>query len=113
METKPGLDPMTELSSTSESGAAPGDECVRQVLVANQLGLHARPASQIAREAQGFAASISLVGQGQSVDAKSILDVLTLAAGPGSTIEIRASGEDALQAVEKISELFAARFGEK
>jgi phosphocarrier protein len=86
---------------------------VRQVLVANQLGLHARPASQIAREAQAFAASINLVGQGQTVDAKSILDVLTLAAGPGSTIEIRARGEDAAAAVDRISELFAARFGEK
>ena len=86
---------------------------MRQVLVANQLGLHARPASQIAREAQAFAASISIVGQGQSVDAKSILDVLTLAAGQGSTLEIRASGQDAEMAVEKISQLFAARFGEK
>lgn len=112
MERKPGIDAMTDMSSTSESGAEAG-EAVRQVLVANQLGLHARPASQIAREAQAFAASISLVGQGQSVDAKSILDVLTLAAGPGSTIEIRASGEDAEAAVERISGLFAARFGEK
>jgi len=86
---------------------------VRQVLVANQLGLHARPASQIAREAQAFDSSISIVGQGQTVDAKSILDVLTLAAGQGSTLEIRASGADAVAAVERLSELFAARFGEK
>jgi len=113
MERKTGLDAMTDMSSTSESGADPGEACVRQGLGANQLGLHARPASQIAREAQAFAASIRLVGQGQSVDAKSILDVLTLAAGPGSTIEIRASGEDAEAAVERISGLFAARFGEK
>lgn len=86
---------------------------MRQVLVANQLGLHARPASQIAREAQAFDSSISIVGQGQTVDAKSILDVLTLAAGQGSTLEIRASGADAVAAVERLSELFAARFGEK
>jgi phosphocarrier protein HPr len=104
---------MTEMSGISESEASAGEDCVRQVLVANQLGLHARPASQIAREAQSFLASISLVGQGQVVDAKSILDVLTLAAGPGSTIEIRASGEDAEAAVERISQLFATRFGEK
>jgi len=104
---------MMETSGTSQGGDNPGEDCVRQVLVANQLGLHARPASQIAREAQAYAASISLVGQGQAVDAKSILDVLTLAAGPGSTIEIRANGADAEAAVEKISQLFAARFGEK
>jgi phosphocarrier protein len=104
---------MSETSATTQSEGGPAGECVRQVLVANQLGLHARPASQIAREAQAFAASISIVGQGQSVDAKSILDVLTLAAGPGSTLTIRASGADAESAVEKISQLFAARFGEK
>ncbi|MBI5518636.1 MAG: HPr family phosphocarrier protein [Desulfovibrio sp.] len=104
---------MTETSETTDCEAAPADECVRQVLVANQLGLHARPASQIAREAQAFAASISLSGAGQTVDAKSILDVLTLAAGPGSSIEIRASGGDAEAAVEKIAQLFASRFGEK
>jgi len=104
---------MTETCARTDCEANAEGQCVRQVLVANQLGLHARPASQIAREAQAFAASITLVGQGQSVDAKSILDVLTLAAGPGSTIEIRASGDDAAMAVEKISQLFAARFGEK
>lgn len=104
---------MTQTSGTSAPGDGDGEACVRQVLVANQLGLHARPASQIAREAQTFAADISLVGQGQTVDAKSILDVLTLAAGPGSTLEIRATGADAEAAVERISQLFAARFGEK
>jgi len=86
---------------------------VRQVLVTNQLGLHARPASQIAREAQAFAAKIIIEGQGQSVDAKSILDILTLSAAQGSTLEIRASGSDAAQAVDRITELFAAKFGEK
>jgi phosphocarrier protein len=104
---------MTETSGTAQSEDSPEGGCVRQVLVANQLGLHARPATQIAREAQAFSASVSLVAQGQTVDAKSILDVLTLAAGPGSTVEIRASGSDAEAAVEKISQLFAARFGEK
>jgi len=104
---------MTETSATSDCAASAAGESVRQVLVANQLGLHARPASQIAREAQAFAANISISGPEQTVDAKSILDVLTLAAGPGSTLEIRASGHDAELAVEKISQLFAARFGEK
>ncbi len=96
-----------------DAGAAAGEQCVRQVLVTNQLGLHARPASQIAREAQAFAAKISIAGQGQSVDAKSILDILTLSAAMGSTLEIRASGTDAAQAVDRLLELFAAKFGEK
>jgi len=107
------LEIMTETSVTSDCEASASGESMRRVLVSNQLGLHARPASQIAREAQAFASSISISGPEQTVDAKSILDVLTLAAGPGSTLEIRASGHDAELAVEKISQLFAARFGEK
>ncbi|SNR96503.1 phosphocarrier protein [Humidesulfovibrio mexicanus] len=108
-----GFTIMTETSAISACDASEAGQCARQVLVTNQLGLHARPASQIAREAQAFAADISLCASGQTVDAKSILDVLTLAAGPGSTLEIRASGADAQDAVEKIAQLFAARFGEK
>ena len=102
-----------EISTQAQAGDSPGEVRVGQVLVSNQLGLHARPASQIAREAQAFAADISIVAQGQMADAKSILDLLTLAAGPGSTLEIRASGADADRAVQKITELFAAKFGEK
>lgn len=101
------------MDTHTDSGAAAGEQCVRQVLVTNQLGLHARPASQIAREAQAFVARISIAGQGQSVDAKSILDILTLSAAMGSTLEIRASGEDAAQAVDRLTALFAAKFGEK
>ena len=104
---------MCEMTATTDTLATAAEDCVRQVLVANQLGLHARPASQIAREAQAFAANIHIVGQGQFVDAKSILDILTLSAAQGSTLEIRASGADAAQAVDRLTELFAAKFGEK
>lgn len=99
--------------SAEPQGEATAGEVVRRVLVTNQLGIHARPASQIAREAQAFSASVQLVAEEQAVDAKSILDVLTLAAGPGCAVEIRASGADAEAAVEKIAQLFAAKFGEK
>jgi len=104
---------MSEQISVAEAGVNAGEECVLQVLVTNQLGLHARPASQIAREAQAFASSITIVAEDQIADAKSILDLLTLAAAQGSTLEIRANGSDANQAVSRISELFAAKFGEK
>jgi phosphocarrier protein HPr len=104
---------MSEMRANTDPGAPAGEQCVRQVLVTNQLGLHARPASQIAREAQAFAAHIIIAGQGQSVDAKSILDILTLSAAMGSTLEIRASGSDAAQAVTRLTELFTAKFGER
>ncbi|MBI9080702.1 MAG: HPr family phosphocarrier protein [Pseudodesulfovibrio sp.] len=84
----------------------------RQVVVANEHGLHARPAGKVAQQAQCFKSSISLVHQDQEVDAKSILDILTLAAGPGNIVEIRATGSDAEAAVESLERLFASRFEE-
>ncbi|WP_147819958.1 HPr family phosphocarrier protein [Salidesulfovibrio onnuriiensis] len=85
----------------------------RQVVVANPHGLHARPAGKLAQEALGFKSSISIVLDGQEVDAKSILDILTLAAGEGSILELRAAGEDAEQALNVLEKLFASRFEEE
>jgi len=47
------------------------------------------------------------------VDAKSILDILTLAAGPGNVLELRATGDDAEEALKRLEELFASKFTEK
>lgn len=85
----------------------------RQVVVANQLGLHARPAGVLAREAQSFEAEIFLIAGDQEVDAKSILDILTLAAGQGSPLELRAVGADAETALNTLEALFKSKFGEK
>lgn len=85
----------------------------RQVVVANQLGLHARPAGVLASAAQKFCANITLVVDDQEVDAKSILDILTLAASPGLSLELRAMGEDAEAALNVLEELFKNRFGEE
>jgi phosphocarrier protein len=88
----------------------PCPEHVRLLCVLNEQGLHARPAARLAQEAQKFQADISITLNGQKVDAKSILDVLTLAAGHGSNLEIRARGEDAAQAVDALADLFKNRF---
>lgn len=83
-----------------------------KVCVVNELGLHARPAARLAQEAQKFHSAIFLVADSQQVDAKSILDILTLAAPRGCGLTIRASGDDAREAVERITGLFRERFGE-
>lgn len=101
---------MTETNQSMDEGQ--GGFLSRQVVVANEHGLHARPAGKLAQRAQGFSASIRIVLDGQEVDAKSILDVLTLAAGPGDILEIRASGDDAAQAVEALETLFHQRFSD-
>jgi phosphocarrier protein HPr len=89
------------------------DSMTRRVCVANELGLHARPAARLAREAQKFSARITLLFQNQEVDAKSILDVLTLALGPGCSVELKAQGEDAEAALHQLEQLFLNRFEEE
>jgi len=87
--------------------------CSSQVTLLNELGLHARPAAKLAQEAQKFSASIKLKYGQREVDAKSILDILTLAAPGGSTLTLCAKGEDASEAIAYLSQLFAQRFGEE
>ncbi|WP_319777394.1 HPr family phosphocarrier protein [Maridesulfovibrio sp.] len=104
---------MTEESVLREEPPVGGEAVVRTVVVSNQLGLHARPAAKLAQEAQNFTADIMVVCESQEVDAKSILDVLTLAAAQGSVLELRADGPDAVAALDCLEEHFKNRFGEE
>ncbi len=101
---------MTDDNQTMTTDA--GDVQSRQVIVANEHGLHARPAGKVAQMAQSFAADILIVHDEQEVDAKSILDVLTLAAGPGDVLEVRASGDGAAEAANALETLFKNKFEE-
>jgi phosphocarrier protein len=85
----------------------------REAKVVNSLGLHARPAAQLVRVASGFASDVELVRDGTPVNCKSIMGVMMLAAECGSTIQFRADGPDAEQAVEALAALVAAGFGER
>lgn len=100
------------MENNGTTGAESEDSLSRQVVVANDHGLHARPAGKLAQQAQSFQADISLVHEDQEVDAKSILDILTLAAGPGNVLEIRATGSDAEAAVDSLEKLFERKFEE-
>jgi phosphocarrier protein len=95
------------MTDETTTGMDSGDYLSRKVIVASDNGLHARPAGRLAQEAQTFEADISLVLDDQEADAKSILDILTLAAGPGNVLELRATGVDAEAALERLEELFA------
>jgi phosphocarrier protein len=84
----------------------------REVTLRNKWGLHARPAAKLAQEAQKFNSDIKLGLDGREVDAKSILDVLTLAASGGTRLQIVAAGSDAERALAHLSGLFESRFEE-
>lgn len=84
----------------------------REVVVANSQGLHARPADLLAREARKWRSRIELVSRAQRADAKSILEVLTLAAEAGTRLVIEATGPDAGEALDAIGGLFERKFNE-
>ena len=85
----------------------------REAMIVNSLGMHARPAAQVVRLASGFTSTIELAHDGQVVNGKSIMGVMTLAAECGATIRVRADGEDADAALTALLELIARGFGEK
>ena len=84
----------------------------RTVTVPNSLGLHARPAAQLVRLANGFDAEIVLAKAEMSVNGKSIMGVMMLAAECGSTLRIEANGPDEEAAVQAIAEMITRGFGE-
>ena len=78
----------------------------------NRLGLHARAAAKLTHIASGFQSEIWLSRSGRRVNAKSIMGVMMLAAGKGSTVKIEAEGADAETALGALTKLIADRFGE-
>jgi phosphocarrier protein HPr len=80
--------------------------------IANKLGLHARAAAKLTHIASGFQSEIWLSRSGRRVNAKSIMGVMMLAAGQGTTVLIEARGSDAEQAISAITKLIADKFGE-
>ncbi len=89
-----------------------GMKVKREVTVINKLGLHARASAQLVKLAGTYASDVRLTLGEQSVDGKSIMGLMMLAATCGSRIMVTAEGEDAGQAVERIDALFSERFGE-
>ena len=84
----------------------------QQVVVSNEQGLHARPAEVFVKTASQYQAKIEVVKDGQRVDGKSILNVLTLAAVKGTQLHLEATGPDAQSALDALAELFKHNFAE-
>jgi len=84
----------------------------RETVVPNQLGLHARAAAKFVNVATKFESRILVRRNGRSVDGKSIMGVLLLAAGRGVSIEISAEGADEAEAVDALAALVLSGFGE-
>jgi phosphocarrier protein len=84
----------------------------RSVKIVNKLGLHARASAKLTQVASAFKSQVWISREARRVNAKSIMGVMMLAAGLGSTVELETDGADELEAIEAIEKLFADKFGE-
>jgi len=86
---------------------------VREFIVLNKLGIHARPAAMFVKIASRFHCSILVEKDGEKVNGKSIMGLMMLAAGPGSTIVVHCEGDDGRQALDDLEALIKRKFDEE
>ncbi len=85
----------------------------KEITIINKLGLHARAAAKFVNLASGFESEINISRNGRTVNGKSIMGVMMLAASCGSSIELSISGSDEEQALQQLEQLIQDRFGEE
>lgn len=84
----------------------------KEFTIVNKLGLHARASATLVRVASKYAAEVTIGRDGQQVNGKSILGMMTLAAAQGTTVQVICKGDDEQAAIEAIGACIADRFGE-
>jgi phosphocarrier protein len=89
-----------------------GQAVVKELVVQNKLGIHARPAAMIVRITNKFKSEVFVEKDEEQVNGKSIMGLMMLAAGKGSKVKFLATGEDAPQMLAELEQLFARKFDE-
>ncbi len=85
----------------------------KDITLKNKYGLHARPATLFAEIANSFKSEITVVKEGQDVNGKSIFGLMMLAAESGSTLHVKAVGDDSADAVAALEKLIEGKFNEE
>jgi phosphocarrier protein len=85
----------------------------RDLLIINKRGLHARASAKFVQTVSGFDAKVTVSKDGTSVGGTSIMGLMMLAASPGCSINVAASGNDAVAVLDALAALVADRFGEE
>lgn len=101
---------------TGADGEPPGDGAApirRNVVICNKRGLHARAAARFVKLAWQFDAEVEVAKNGTAVSGRSIMGLMMLAAGPGTAIELRATGPDAARALDALAQLIGDGFDEE
>src|SRR5277367_788030 len=100
---------MASVAKNKESGAS----MVKDLIVGNKLGLHARPAAMFVRVANRFSSDILVEKDGEEINGKSIMGLMLLAAGCGSRLKVPVTGSDASEMIKALEELIARKFDEE
>lgn len=85
----------------------------KQLVIKNKLGIHARPAALLVKTVSQFGSDVTLEKEGQSVNGKSIMGIMMLAAECGATLVVTADGPDEIQALTAIEQVFENKFDEE
>jgi phosphocarrier protein len=97
---------------SGDEGAAVEGVASRDCLIVNRKGLHARATAKFVNCVETFEADVKVTRSGETVGGQSIMGILTLGAGQGTTITVSATGPQAQDAVDALAGLIANRFGE-
>ncbi len=109
-------DDTTPIGSLATTGAAPPslpDALSREIPISNKRGLHARASAKFVQMVERFNAEVTVTRNGETVGGTSIMGLMMLSAGPGTSILVSAKGAEAEAALEAITELVVSKFGEE
>ena len=95
----------------SDANPAP-QQLIKELVVQNKMGIHARPAAMIVRITNKFKAEVFVENNDEQVNGKSIMGLMMLAAGKGSKVKFLANGEDAAAMLAELEALFTLKFDE-
>jgi phosphocarrier protein len=101
------------MSGMPEQQSSSAGVIVRELPIINKRGLHARASAKFVQTAEKFDAEVTVTRNGESVGGTSIMGLMMLAAGIGTTITVATKGREAQAAMDAISELVANKFGEE
>jgi len=107
-DSAPGADPSTGDTPPLREGAV-----VRVLTICNKKGLHARASARFVQTVEKFDADVRVMRGGEVVGGTSIMGLMMLAASPGTTITVEATGKEAAEVIEALAALIESRFGEQ
>ena len=97
----------------ADQASSPGGALIRVFVICNKKGLHARASAKFVQAVERFDAQVWVTRGGETVGGTSIMGLMMLAAGPGTTITVAAAGTDAEAALAAITELVESKFNEE